>query len=101
MTRGKPCYCLFPCSLSPALHVYERCKFLLLVSFEAMFLLLLPSRKFFLVSTLLQIQPVALLRLMGTGGSPVLLPPHLIEIVLVQLGCLFVFLWHCLRNGVA
>jgi len=69
------------------------------MSIEALFLLLLISRKFFLVSTLFQIQSVALLLLMGTEGCPVLLPPRLVEIVLIQFRCLF--LWCRLRASLA
>ncbi len=58
---GEPRDRLFPGSLSPALHVHECVKFLLLMSLEALLLLLLISRKFFLVSTLLQFQPITLL----------------------------------------
>jgi len=99
LTRGASRYCLFPCSLSPALHMYEDFKFLLLMTIEALFLLLLISRKIFLVSMLLQIQSIALLRLMGTEGCPVLLPPRLVEIVFIQFRCLSL---RCrLRIGVA
>jgi hypothetical protein len=56
--------------------VQERIKFLLLMLIEALFLLLLISRKLLQVTTLLHIQSVVLLLLMGTEGCPVLLPPR-------------------------
>ena len=65
----------------------ERFKFLLLMAIEALFLLLLISRKLLQVTTLLQVQSVVLLLLMGTEGCPVLLPPRLVEIILIQFRC--------------
>ena len=99
MTRGTTRQRLFPGCLSPALHVYERFKFLLLMSIEALFFLLLIGRKFFQVATLFQVQPVVLLLLMSTEGCPVLLPPRLVEIVLIQFRCLYACC--CLRTGLA
>ena len=61
----------------------ERIKFLLLMLIEALFLLLLISRKLLQVTTLLHIQSVVLLLLMGTEGCPVMLPPRLVEIILL------------------
>jgi hypothetical protein len=81
-----------PCSLPPALHANECIQLLLLVPLEALFLLLLVSRKFFLVSALLQFQPITLLCLMGAEVCPVLLPPRLVEIVLIEFRRLFLLL---------
>jgi hypothetical protein len=64
----------------------ERFQFLLLVLVEALFFLLLIGGEFLIIAALLQIQSIAFPRLVGAKRGPVLLPPLLVKLVLVELG---------------
>jgi hypothetical protein len=55
------------------------------VPVEALLFLLLVGREFLLIAALLELQPLTLALLVGAESGPVLLPPGLVEVILIEL----------------
>jgi hypothetical protein len=76
----------------------ESVQLLLLVRLESALLLVLVGGELRQVAALLLLQTLAVLRLMTAEGLPILFPPILVQIVVVELGCLSAWAWRSPRR---